>query len=86
MMKYLKELEVPRIRIYNNSMEIKNMNGEYVKVEKGDLIGDGFEEGICVNILVDGGDVEFGVYDGKEGWSIHMREVKSVNGDKVDFA
>ena len=85
-MRCLKELEVPRISAYNNSMEIKNMNGEYVKVEKGDLIGDGFEEGICVNILVDGGDVEFGVYDGKEGWSIHMREVKSVNGDKVDFA
>ena len=80
------KLEVPPIRIYNNSMEIKNMNGEYVKVEKGDLIGDGFEEGVCVNILVDGGDVEFGVYDGKEGWSIHMREVKSVNGNKVDFA
>ena len=79
-------LEVPPNRSYNNSMEIKNMNGEYVKVEKGDMIGDGFEEGVCVSILVDGGDVEFGVYDGKEGWSIHMREVKSVNGDKVDFA
>ena len=85
-MRCLKELEVPLIRIYNDCMEIKNVNGEYVKIEKGDLIGDGFEEGVCVGILVDRGDVEFNVYDGKEGWSIHMREVASVNGDKVDFA
>ena len=66
-------------------MEIRDKNGEYVKIDKGDLIGDGFEEGICVNILVDGGDISFGVYDGKEGWSIHMREVASVNGNKVEL-
>ena len=70
---------------YNNSMEIKNKNGEWVKIEKGDLISDGFEEGVCVSILVDGGDIEFGVYDGKEGWSIHMREVKSVNGKEAEL-
>jgi hypothetical protein len=64
-------------------MEIKNVNGEWVKIEKGDMIGDDFEEGVCVSILVDEGVVEFGVYDGKEGWSIKLGEVKSVNGEKV---
>ena len=64
-------------------MEIKNVNGEWVKVEKGDMIGDGFEEGVCVSILVDGGDIEFGVYDGKEGWDLNLRELKKVNGDWV---
>jgi hypothetical protein len=66
-------------------MEIKDKNGEWVKIEKGDVVGDGFEEGVCVNILMDGGDVEFGVYDGKEGWSIHLREVKEVNGKEVEL-
>ena len=49
------------------------------------MISDGFEEGVCVSILMDGGDCEFGVYDGKEGWSIHLREVDSVNGEKVEL-
>ena len=66
-------------------MEIKDKNGEWVKIDKGDLIGDGFEEGVCVNILMDGGDVEFGVYDGKEGWSIHLRDVKNVNGNDFEL-
>jgi len=77
---------VPQNINYNKIMEIKNKNGEWVKIEKGDMIGDGFEEGVCVSVLVDGGDVSFGVYDGKEGWSIHLREVDSVNGDKVELA
>ena len=66
-------------------MEIKDKNGNWVKIEKGDVVGDGFEDGVVVNILVDGGDMEFGVYDGKEGWSIHLREVKSVNGKEVEL-
>jgi len=66
-------------------MEIKLKNGEWVKIEKGDWIGDGYEDGGVVSILVDGGDVSFGVYDGKEGWSIHLREVKSVNGNDVEI-
>ena len=66
-------------------MEIRDKNGEYVKIEKGDIVGDGFEEGMVCSILMDGGDISFGVYDGKEGWSIHLREVESVNGDKVEL-
>ena len=66
-------------------MEIRDINGKYVKIEKGDVVGDGFEEGVCVSILVDGGDIEFGVYDGKEGWSINRRDVKNVNGDNVEL-
>ena len=41
--------------------------------------------GVCVSVLVDGGDISFGVYDGKEGWSVNLREVDSVNGDKVEL-
>ena len=71
--------------MYNCIMEIKDKKGSWIKIEKGDLISDGFEEGVCVSILMDGGDCEFGVYDGKEGWSIHLREVDSVNGEKVEL-
>ena len=40
-------VEVPRIWIYNNSM----MNVRTVdKIEKGDLVSDGFEDGIVVDI------------------------------------
>ena len=53
------------------------------EIEKGDMIGDGFEEGVVISIREDGGDVWFDVYDGKEGWSINKREVKEVNGEKV---
>tara|TARA_R110002020_G_scaffold271576_1_gene486790 strand:+ start:215 stop:415 length:201 start_codon:yes stop_codon:yes gene_type:complete len=64
-------------------MEIKDSNGKWHKIEKGDVLGDGFEDGIVVSILMDGGDLSFGVSDMKEGWSIHLRELKSVNG--VEF-
>ena len=66
-------------------MEIKDKNGEYVKIEKGDIVGDGYEEGSVVNILVDGNEIELGVYDGKEGWSMSLKEVREVNGDKVEL-
>ena len=64
-------------------MEIKDSNGKWFKIEKGDVISDGFEDGIVVSILMDGGDLSFGVSDMKEGWSIHLRELKSING--VEF-
>jgi len=79
-------LEVPQIRSYNYIMEIKDKKGSWVKIEKGDLIGDGFEEGMVVDIRMDGGDMWFGVSDMKEGWSMHMRDVKEVNGDKVELS
>ena len=78
-------VEVPLNSLYNIVMEIKDKNGNWIKFEKGDVIGDGFEEGMCVNIRKDEGDVWFDVYDMKEGWSINLREVKSVNGDKVEL-
>ena len=62
-------------------MEIKDSNGKWFKIEKGDVLGDGFEEGMVVSILMDGGDLTFGVSDMKEGWTIHLRELKSVNGE-----
>ncbi len=45
----------------------------------GDVISDGFEEGMVHSIRRDGGDVWYDVWDGKEGWSIHEREVKLIN-------
>jgi len=36
-------LEVPQIRSYNYIMEIKDKKGSWVKIEKGDVIGDGFK-------------------------------------------
>ena len=78
-------VEVPLISLYNIVMEIKDKNGNWIKFEKGDVIGDGFEEGMCVNIRKDEGDVWFDVYDMKEGRSIKLREVKSVNGDEVEL-
>ena len=76
---------MPGNSLYNIVMEIKNKNDEWVSIDKGDLISDGFEEGVCVSVLVDGGDIVFGVYDGKEGWSVNLREVDSVNGEKVEL-
>ena len=35
-------------------MEIKNKNDEWVSIDKGDMISDGFEEGICVSVMKDG--------------------------------
>jgi hypothetical protein len=66
-------------------MEIKDKKGSWIKIEKGDIVGDGFEEGSVVNILVDGNEIELGVYDGKEGWSLKLNDVKEVNGDKVEL-
>jgi len=66
-------------------MEIKDKNGEWVKIENGDVVGDGFEEGMVVSIRKDGGDVWFDVSDMKEGWSINLREVKSVNNEEVEL-
>ena len=75
-------VEVPRISYYNIVMEIK-IDNEWVSVEKGDWISDGFEDGSVVDIRMDGGDMWFSVYDGKEGWDMHLREVKKVNGDWI---
>ena len=47
-------------------------------IKIGDQITDGFEEGVVVNIRVDGGDVWYDVYDGKEAWEMHKREAKLV--------
>ena len=53
------------------------------KIEKGDLVSDGFEDGIVVDIVVDGGDVWYGVFDGKEAWKWHRRDIKEVNGKEL---
>ena len=53
------------------------------KIEKGDLVGDGFEDGIVIDIRVDGGDVWYGVFDGKEAWEWNKREIKEVNGKEL---
>lgn len=53
------------------------------KIEKGDLVGDGFEDGIVVDIVVDGGDVWYGVFDGKEAWKWNRRDIKEVNGKEL---
>jgi len=63
-------------------MEIK-IDKEWVKIEKGDVIGDGFEDGIVVSILVEDGEIEFGVSDMKEGWSLKLDDVKKVNGEWI---
>ncbi len=67
-------------------MEIKDKKGSWIKIEKGDLIGDGFEEGMVVDIRFEDEEIMFGVSDMKEGWSMHLRDVKEVNGDKVELA
>ena len=78
-------LELPVIWMYNYIMEIKDKKGSWIKIEKGDIIGDGYEDGSVVSILVENGEIEFGVYDGKEGWSLKLNDVKEVNGDKVEL-
>ena len=83
---YLKfRLDVPIDISYNKIMEIKDKNGKWVKIEKGDIVGDGYEEGSVVNILFENNEIELGVYDGKEGWSMSLKEVREVNGDKVEL-
>ena len=69
------KLEVPRIRYYNNIM--------IIKIEKGDLISDGFEDGVVVDIEMDGGDKWICVWDGKEAWKMHERDVVKVNDEFV---
>jgi hypothetical protein len=54
------------------------------KIEKGDLVSDGFEDGVVIDIVEDGGDVWYGVYDGKEAWKWHLREIKEVNGRELE--
>ena len=71
--------------MYNYIMEIKDKKGSWIKIEKGDVIGDESEEGIVVCILVEDGEIEFGVSDMKEGWSLKLEDVKKVNGDKVEL-
>ena len=50
------------------------------EIKIGDMIGDGFEDGMVHSIRKDGGDIWFDVWDGKEGWSMNLRDVKEVNG------
>ena len=71
----MNKLEVPRIRYYNNIM--------IIKIEKGDLISDGYEDGVVVDIEMDGGDKWICVWDGKEAWKIHERDVVKVNDEFV---
>jgi hypothetical protein len=66
-------------------MEIKDKKGEWVKIEKGDVIGDGFEEGMVIDIRFEDEEIMFGVSDLKEGWSMSLKEVNFVNGDKVEL-
>ena len=68
-------VDVPRNSLYNIVMEIK--------IDKGDLISDGFEEGMVCGIRKDGGDMWYDVWDGKEGWSMNLREIVKVNGEEL---
>ena len=68
-------VEVPRNSYYNIVMEIK--------IEKGDLVSDGFEDGVVVDIEMDGGDKWICVFDGKEAWKMHERDIKEVNGKEL---
>ena len=54
------------------------------KIEKGDLVGDGFEDGVVIDIRVDGGDTWYDIYDGKEAWTWHLRDIKEVNGRELE--
>ena len=54
-----------------------------IKIDKGDLISDGFEEGMVCGIREDGGDKWYDVWDGKEGWSMNLREIVKVNGKEL---
>ena len=68
-------VEVPLNSLYNIVMEIM--------IDKGDLISDGFEEGMVCGIRKDGGDMWYDVWDGKEGWSMNLREIVKVNGEEL---
>ena len=45
----------------------------------GDVVSDGFEEGMVIDVEMDGGDKWYCVWDGKEAWKMHSREVKLIN-------
>ena len=49
------------------------------KIVIGDIISDGFEEGMVHSIRFDKGDKWYEVYDGKEGWSMNEKDVKLIN-------
>ena len=49
-------IDFPEELKYNIVMEIK-IDNEWVSVEKGDWISDGFEDGSVVDIRKDGGDL-----------------------------
>ncbi len=46
------------------------------KIQVGDQVTDGFEDGVVVSIREDGGDVWYMVTDGKEGWEMHARDTE----------
>ena len=71
------ELVVHLNRIYNNIM----MN----KIVIGDIISDGFEEGMVIGEEYDKGDKWWLVWDGKEAWKMHSREVKLINNIEGDI-
>jgi hypothetical protein len=48
------------------------------EIQIGSEVTDGFEEGVVVSIDMDGGDKWYCVWDGKEAWKIHNRDVKLV--------
>ena len=48
------------------------------EIRKGDLISDGFEDGMVVDVEMDGGDKWYCVWDGKEAWKMHERDAKLV--------
>jgi hypothetical protein len=65
------------------------VNESIMKIEKGDLISNGFEDGIVVDIREDGGDVWYGArgfpsWPVAETWEWHRREIKKVNGKELE--
>ena len=54
-----------------------------MKIKIGSEVSDGFEDGVVVDIVMDGGDKWICVWDGKEAWKMHERDVVKVNGEFV---
>ena len=50
-----------------------------MKIKIGSEVSDGFEDGVVVDIEMDGGDKWICVWDGKEAWKMHERDVVKVN-------
>ena len=63
-------LEVPRISLYNYCM----MN----EIHIGSEVTDGFESGIVVDIIIQEGVDLVCMSDGKEAWSIPLKDVELV--------